>query len=195
MIQNVYHTENNSTWNSIINENDINETVNNKPIISLVIFALTTISPLNISDVNSNFHQTFKKTEQSENRLITFTTNEIEQESFDTKKTDEIYSINNNILEVDDLADHVTQSQIDEIKAHFNTQINLAKTETLSEMKEYVSEETEKVIQKIEDIEKKKEEKKSSFTSNFTAPIITGIIVVVLTNITNIISFISELLR
>lgn len=69
---------------------------------------------------------------------------------------DDIIAINNDKLEVDDLADKITQAQLNEIKEHFDTKIkNLQSNITLEyekyadkkfeELKEYISSENDKI--------------------------------------------------
>lgn len=69
---------------------------------------------------------------------------------------DDIIEMNNDHLEVEDLADRVTQSQIDEIKDHFDTKINSLETnltlkyeayadKKIDELKSFISTENKEI--------------------------------------------------
>lgn len=49
---------------------------------------------------------------------------ELMKRNFISSNKNEIWNFNNEKLEVDDLADKVTQTQLDEVKAHFDTKIS-----------------------------------------------------------------------
>lgn len=102
-----------------------------------------------------------------------------------SSEKDDIIRMNNDKLEVEDLADRVTQTQLDEIKSHFDTKIsNLddniklhIKGElqtTVTELKDYISEENNKL----------KEAKNNSlqfWISNAVVPVISVVATLLLT--------------
>ena len=76
--------------------------------------------------------------------------------SFLSTENSAIINMNNEQLEVEDLADKVTQAQIDEIKSHFDTKIssldsnlklyiNESKQSTISELKDFISTENKSI--------------------------------------------------
>ena len=173
----IYYTENQSTWYSLKGEGNNTGPAKSKPIVSLIVIALSigSINTINLPITAQNI----KKQNSTENNSfqIFSTTNEIEQENVNNNSEYATFSINNNTLEVEELAEKVTQAQLDEVKSHFDTKINSLKIEVVSELKEHIAMETDKVIEKMYEIEKEKKEKKASFAANYKAPVITGLII------------------
>ncbi|MFS0949856.1 hypothetical protein ACFC3R_12200 [Enterococcus durans] len=110
-------------------------------------------------------------------------------------EADDIIKLNNEHMEVEDLAERVTQAQVDEIKLHFDTKLKANKIETINEVRDIVQESEGKILRSIQSEKEAQQAKKESFISNYKAPIITGLIVAVLTNIDKIYSFLLNLFK
>lgn len=135
------------------------------------------------SDIEDNFSVNLLKSFNS-SKIIT-----------NKPEVDDIIKLNNEHLEVEDLAERVTQAQIDEIKSHFDTKLNTTKIETINEVRDIIQKSEDKILGSIQSEKEAQLAKKESFISNYKAPIITGLILVVLTNINNIFNFIINLFK
>lgn len=85
------------------------------------------------SDIEDNFSVNLLKSFNS-GKIIT---NKLE--------VDDIIKLNNEHLEVEELAERVTQAQLDEIKAHFDTKISAVEKNILSNMKLMIKESAEDI--------------------------------------------------
>lgn len=176
-------------------EADFSTNKSNKLIISIscLIFATATASNIRAFEDESelSFHEYQKKTV-----MIESSTTVVSSQNFSSyNQKGDTLEMNNDKLEVDDLADKVTQSQLDEIKAHFDTKMTGLKMEVMSELKEYIGLETTKIIEKMNEIEKEKEKKKASFVANYKAPLITGLVIAVAPYILNLFPLITKLFK
>ena len=55
--------------------------------------------------------------------------------------------MNNETLEVEDLAEKITQAQLEEVKAHFDTKLSATKTEVISEVAQMIKDAKDEIIQ------------------------------------------------
>lgn len=99
----------------------------------------------------------------------------------------DIINMNNNTLEVEDLADMVTQTQIDEIKAHFDTKIQSTEAILRQDIKSTSSELEQNLKEFIREENKEiKRNKTGSFrfwVGSVLSPIITAAFVLYITKV------------
>lgn len=106
---------------------------------------------------------------------------------FNSQEKDDTINMNNKTLEVDDLADKVTQTQIDEIKAHFDTklsslekniviQMKAQETNVISELKEYISKENKEIKKEKKEVKKEKKENWKFWVGSVVVPLLIVII-------------------
>lgn len=88
----------------------------------------------------------------------------------------EVFDYSNEMLEVEDLAEKVTQAQLNEIKEHFDTKLDSTKKELISEIKSS----KEAVIKEIGEIDNERKENRIGsvkwFFSSVIIPIVAAII-------------------
>ena len=90
---------------------------------------------------------------------------------------DDTISMNNETLEVEDLAEKITQAQLEEVKAHFDTKLSATKTEVISEVAQMIKDAKDEIIQSNND----SKDKKNSTIKFVVGSIIVPLLVVLIT--------------
>ena len=85
--------------------------------------------------------------------------------------------MNNETLEVEDLAEKITQAQLEEVKAHFDTKLSATKTEVISEVAQMIKDAKDEIIQSNND----SKDKKNSTIKFVVGSIIVPLLVVLIT--------------
>lgn len=102
-----------------------------------------------------------------------------------SSEKDDIIRMNNDKLEVEDLADRVTQTQIDEIKSHFDTKIDSLKSILMAHIdstkQSTVSELTKFITDQNESLKTNKKESFSFWIGQVLVPILTVLLTIYLT--------------
>lgn len=94
---------------------------------------------------------------------------------------DDTISMNNETLEVEDLAEKITQAQLDEVKAHFDTKLSAVKTEILADATKLIEASKNEIIQTING----KADKRNSFLRFLIGSVVVPLVIVALSNMTS----------
>lgn len=112
---------------------------------------------------------------------------ESDNHQYENVKRNDIINMNNDTLEVEDLADMVTQAQINEMKAHFDTKIQSTETILRQEMKSTSSDLEQNLKEFIREENKEiKRNKTGSFrfwVGSVLSPLITAGVVLYITKV------------
>jgi hypothetical protein len=88
---------------------------------------------------------------------------------------DDIIIMNNETLEVEDLAERITQAQLDEVKAHFDTKLSAVKIEISADTAKLIDAAKNDIIKSFNDKDNDKKDKKYFWLSHFVLPLIVAI--------------------
>ena len=115
--------------------------------------------------------------EQSATGMYSFNTSQKSESLIfrNPESIDDTISMNNETLEVEDLAEKITQAQLEEVKAHFDTKLSSTKTEVLSETAKMIEAAKNEIIHVFNEKDAEKKDKKYFWLSNFVLPLIVAI--------------------